>query len=246
MATFSSSDVSGCLFLLMMIASHLEHVAACSCLPQHTQHHFCNSHFVIKARIKSEKMLVKKGYDAHNLQKLPLPVLTSAQRSYKLWVREVYKGHQFIAVGSHPEIVTSYYESMCGVADLEVGKTYVIMGLLTDTKLKFTNCNWREPWSQLSKHQRRGLRYWYEKNCDSCQIDTCGKFSPCGQQEKERAEQGDSCFWDPMTDQCHNLHSSCVRHDGGACKWFQTHELMTRHNCTRPIHKMPRHNHVIP
>ena len=74
--------------------------------------------------------------------------------------------------------------------------------------------------------------------CFLHQIDTCGKFSPCGQQAIERIEQGDSCFWDPMKDQCHNLHSSCGRHDGGSCKWFQTHQLMTSQNCTRPDRKV--------
>ena len=85
---------------------------------------------VIKVRIKSVKMAVKKGFNANNLQQLPLPVLTSAERSYKVWVRDVYKGHQFISAGSHPDLYTSYYESMCGVGNLEVGKTYVIMGEL--------------------------------------------------------------------------------------------------------------------
>ena len=65
------------------------------------------------------------------------------------------------------------------------------------------------------------------------QIDTCGAFSPCGQQEKERSEKGDSCIWDPMNGQCQNLHSSCVRHDGGTCKWFKTTELMKSQNCTK-------------
>ncbi|XP_033646517.1 metalloproteinase inhibitor 3-like [Asterias rubens] len=236
--TATSVAVSVCLLTVVILLCHLQIASSCSCLPQHTQHHFCNSHFVIKVRIKSVKMVVKKGFSTNDLQQLPLPVLTSAERSYKVWVREVYKGHQFIAEGSHPELYTSFYESMCGVANLEVGKTYVIMGKISAAKLKFTNCNWREPWEKISKNQRRGLRYWYEKNCDSCKIDACGAFSPCSQQEKERAASGESCLWDPMSGQCQNLHSSCVKHDGGACRWFKTTELMRSKNCTKSNQKV--------
>ncbi|XP_072377224.1 tissue inhibitor of metalloproteinase [Diabrotica undecimpunctata] len=141
---------------------------ACSCMPQHPQEHFCNSDFVILARVKRERIL-------------------GDTKVYKVRVRKEYKvSEKGILALKSGRLLTPKYGAMCGV-DLEVGKLYVISGNIVTLKANINMCGMSIEWNHLTRRQRKGLRLLYRHGC-TCKIRKCSLGKRCYRQR-------DSCTW---------------------------------------------------
>ncbi|XP_050499663.1 tissue inhibitor of metalloproteinase [Diabrotica virgifera virgifera] len=170
---------------------------ACSCMPQHPQEHFCNSDFVILARVKRERIL-------------------GDTKVYKVRVRKEYKvSDKGVLALKSGRLLTPKYGAMCGV-DLEVGKLYVISGNIVTLKAQINMCGMRTEWNQLTRRQRKGLRVLYRHGC-TCKIRRCSLGKRCYRQR-------DSCTW---RNSCETKEGICLRQPNKSCMWARTRLLTT-------------------
>lgn len=167
----------------------------CSCLPTHPQAQFCNSQFVILARVKREF--------THN-----------DTRVYKVRIRKELKMTEKAQVAlKSGRLLTPLWDSMCGVK-LETGKVYAIGGRITSLKARINICGFVQKWDELSQRQRKGLNRMYKQGC-TCGIKRC-RPPHC---QKTR----DFCTWstfsfDNQVD-CERMQGICLRSATNKCHW---------------------------
>ncbi|KAL3269078.1 hypothetical protein HHI36_008161 [Cryptolaemus montrouzieri] len=155
------------IFAIMSIALLVDYSAACSCRGSHPQEHYCNSDFVILARIKRQRVV-------------------NDTLVYKIRIRKGYKISEkaYVALKSG-RIVTSKYESSCGL-QLEIGKLYAITGRVLSLKAHVNMCGYAEKWENITKRQRKGLRKMYRYGC-TCKIKRC--------RAKHCPKNANACNW---------------------------------------------------
>ncbi|XP_033106552.1 metalloproteinase inhibitor 3-like [Anneissia japonica] len=216
-------------------------VKSCTCLPAHPQDHFCKSNFVIRARVvpKHSTKVGHSIFTKRHKNDVVLPTLSGLDKPcdepfkhWKIRIKKVYKGEEFIATGAEVSIYTSIFDSLCGVTTLEEGEDYLFMGMLQEGQLRFTTCNWHAKWSTITKKMRKGLRYQYKSNCN-CQISTCGLFDKCSKCLHTKKADG-ACVWDAWEGDCESKYSTCIIHDDGRCAWHRSPELS---RCRKSIEK---------
>lgn len=204
---------------LAFLCGSIIYCHACSCMFQHPQSHYCNSDFVILARVKK-------------VQRVP----STYSNIYKVRIRKEFKiSEKGLVALKSGRLHTSMYDSMCG-AYLEVGKIYVIAGRINSLRGYISLCDMIMEWNDVTKRQRKGLKLLYKHGC-SCNIRDCRYNPKCYRQK-------DSCNW---KSQCETTDGICLRQASGFCMWNKNKMLssckfnMTRQNFDRrdPIMPIP-------
>ncbi|XP_018563421.1 tissue inhibitor of metalloproteinase [Anoplophora glabripennis] len=182
---------------LVFLCGVLVYTEACTCMPTHPQEHYCNSNFVILARVKRERI--------HN-----------QTRFYKVRVRKQYKitekGEVALKSG---RIITPLYDSMCGV-ELQPGKLYVLSGRIHSLKAHVSLCDMAVEWEKLTRRQRKGLKLLYKHGC-TCKINQCRFGRKCYRQR-------DGCNW---SNDCETKEGICLRQANKSCMWTRNKALAT-------------------
>lgn len=137
--------------LLVILGALVEnYVEACSCLPSHPQDQYCQSDFVIVARIRRE-------------------FLTDGNRIYKAKIKKEFKMSEKAKVAlKSGRIITALDGGMCGVR-LDVGKVYLITGRVSGLQAHVSLCGFVKPLRDITPRQRKGFRLIYGRGCD-CKV----------------------------------------------------------------------------
>ncbi|XP_031625536.1 tissue inhibitor of metalloproteinase [Contarinia nasturtii] len=163
--------------MLMQIQSS----TACMCMPKHSQSWYCDSDYVILARV------LRKSNQKINFHDV-----------YKIEVKKAYKKSpqtdSFLREG---RILTPGIDSLCGGLNLKVGKLYLIAG----NSQMINICNYVKEYSQMTIVERRGFAGGYKKGC-VCEI------KPMFQMEGFHQSIG-ACNWRPFT-KCETDYGACV------------------------------------
>lgn len=174
-------------------------VESCMCYPAHPQTQYCNSDFVIIARIlRKSTRRTRENKDI-----------------YKIEIKKAYKlSEKAEAELKHGRLLTPHFDSLCGV-DLNVGKLYVIAG----RNLEINLCNYVKEYSSMTLVERRGFAGAYKKGC-SCRVDACFRGN-C-------PLSIGACNWVPFA-KCETNYSACVPARGytsvgkvSKCHWRRT------------------------
>ncbi|KRT82987.1 hypothetical protein AMK59_4348 [Oryctes borbonicus] len=124
----------------------------CSCRWSHPQEKFCNSDFVILARIKQYK-------------------ISNGTKIYKVRIRKQFKISEKAEVAlKSGQLLTPDGSSLCE-SELSPGKMYVLSGRVVHLKARIDLCGMADRWEYLSKRQKKGLRMMYRHGC-VCKIST--------------------------------------------------------------------------
>jgi len=156
-------------------------VEACSCMPRHSQEHFCNSDYVIVARILSRRT-VQRG-----------------RSMYKIDIKKTYKmSEKAESYLKHGRLYSADNSAMCGI-NFRLGDLYLIAASSANVGI----CHYVQPYSQLTIVEKRGFAGGYKKGCE-CNIEVC--FNP---EECSRPIGG--CSWfGPWINSCESTFGVCV------------------------------------
>lgn len=198
----------------VIVLIYVAFAQGCSCQPNHPQAQFCNSQFVILARVKRE-------YTYNDT------------RVYKVRIRKEYKMSEKGQVAlKSGRLLTSTWESACGVG-LKIGKVYVIGGKIQSLKAHINLCGLIEPWDLLSRRQRKGVNKMYQQGC-TCDIKRCKP--PYCKKAKDFCAWSTFSFNDAID--CQRMQGICLRSASGRCSWaknkLQTACMKTK---TKPTSK---------
>ncbi|XP_066154092.1 metalloproteinase inhibitor 3 [Euwallacea fornicatus] len=183
---------------LAVLVSSISYCHGCSCMQAHPQEHYCNSDFVILARIKKEQIME-----------------STASKVYKVRIRKEFKiSEKGLAALKSGKLHSAMSSAVCGV-DLKVGKLYVISGTINSLRAQVNICNMIKEWNELSKRQRKGLRMLYKRGCE-CKIKNC-TFGWCS-----KSRPKDSCIW---KSECETRDGICLRQAHGSCMWNKNKQL---------------------
>lgn len=206
---------------LALLFGSITYCHACSCLLGHPQEHYCQSDFVILARVKKEQLFPK-----------------TYSKVYKVRVRKEFKiSEKGIVALKSGRLHTALYDSLCGV-DLKVGKLYVISGIISSLRAHITRCEMILEWKDITKRQKKGLKLLYKHGC-TCGIHNCMFYQKCYRQR-------DSCNWKSS---CETTDGICLRQASGTCMWNKNKmlskcKLQHRKNTTQDIYE--RRNTEVP
>lgn len=157
MGRLRSSFIS--LSLLFVLISTIRDADGCSCMPSHPQTSFCQSDFVILARI---------------VRAIP----TDSTLIYKIQIRRVYKISEKARVAlKYGRLLTSIHDSTCGIK-YQPGKVYAISGRVISLQARVNLCGFSKKWRELTPRQRKGLKSAYSRGCN-CDISFC-PYKKCG------------------------------------------------------------------
>ncbi|XP_048740554.2 metalloproteinase inhibitor 3-like [Ostrea edulis] len=129
-------------FLALLVYSE-----ACLCPSQHPQTKFCNSEFVVQAKVFSRQTFNREGNVVYTVKIL---------KDFKNDTRQYSKTQK---------IYTS--ASSCG-SDFELNEEYIISGTINGQKWKTSKCSWNTKTSFLTKYQNTALNHGIYKNSCSC------------------------------------------------------------------------------
>ncbi|KAL1495078.1 hypothetical protein ABEB36_010553 [Hypothenemus hampei] len=203
--------------ILAIFLSSISYCRCCSCTFTHPQEAYCNSDFVILARVKKEQTLE-----------------SSMSKVYKVRVRKEFKiSLKGLVALKSGKIHTPLDDSMCG-SNLEIGKLYVISGGIHSLRAHFNQCNMIMEWNNVTRRQRKGLKLLYNRTCNDCKIKNC-YFHWCN-----NARESDACIW---RNHCQTENGICMRQNNGSCMWnknkqlrgCQAEELVHNHSRSHPI-----------
>lgn len=188
------------IFSVLFFVSTLKYAYGCSCMPAHPQTHYCNSDFVILAKVKKEQIIE-----------------STQSRVYKVRVKREFKiSEKGLVALKSGRLHTPIEDAACG-AMLQLGKVYVISGRIHSLKAHITLCGMALPWNQVTRRQRKGLRQLYKQGC-TCNIKYCmfgGLYGKC-------TRHRDSCNWNSH---CETENGICLRQDNGSCMWSKNRLL---------------------
>lgn len=218
----------GYLLVVFFLSNALISVCcACSCLPSHPQNEYCNSAFVIRAKVLSEsteKPLQTEPPETAIEEDIPAEFIQ--EQVYTLRILKIYKGAREInktegveVYGSRrrtlrAKLYTPARASSCHVP-LRNRTVYLLTGQILHGKLRTGGCKWRTEWSLITRKQRAGIRRFYGENC-MCQVGMC-----FGSNCNKMLSGCDKVEWKaPMKEHCKSKHSYCMRDwSGDACAW---------------------------
>lgn len=165
--------------LLILIFSTAE-TDACSCYPTHPQTSYCNSEYVIVARI-----LRKSNRRINN------------QIIYKIDIVKTYKASEnatrFL---KQSRLMTAPNDGLCGI-NFKIGQLYAIAG----NSQKVGLCQYIKEYSQMTQVEKRGIAGAYKKGC-TCDINLCMNNRGC-------ESLPTSCEWSYLNN-CETELGSCV------------------------------------
>lgn len=195
---------------------------ACSCMPEHYQTLFCRADAVIRGTIKSVDFIYADNAITNNdiygssvsSYSDPLPMIFPRYPLfvvYNVTVQEVYKGEEELVGMTTVTVSSAASGSMCGIADLQEGESYVMSGFVWDGEINIGLCSsWVEPIKSLSSFQKRGLKRLYAKSCEDCRICSPRYDNDCNDSFGCMAEYSSPCA---------SKNSVCTRSSKGRCSW---------------------------
>ncbi|XP_034294106.1 metalloproteinase inhibitor 4 [Pantherophis guttatus] len=192
--------------LLLLTLSIQDPTEACSCFPTHPQQQICSSNIVIRANIKSEKVVEDSSSSLKMIR-------------YEIKQIKIFKG--FEKMKDVQYVFTELTSAKCGIKlniSDKKNSQYLLSGEIShDGRVFIYLCNFIKPWNKLTRSQKINLRKKYEMGCD-CKITACiekGCYSTVASQE---------CLWtDWLLEstvygyQANN--SACLKYRDGVCKW---------------------------
>lgn len=212
------------LFVVLLIVA-VSYTDGCSCLLSHKQDLYCNSDFVLQVKVKHEEIIYAKReiFTAENKSSIERHPVS---RKYTVRIRKVFKIKENklgLSKNSTGAVMhTPYHDATCGV-ELQPKQKYITAGYYSGDELSLNICGWVEPWSKLSKMQKRHLRSLYETNCDCTVVNIRAN----GHWQKSKNE---ICDWDAYSDDgdCYDRQSACIHNKNsvlGECKWQRNNHL---------------------
>ncbi|PIK35025.1 hypothetical protein BSL78_28151 [Apostichopus japonicus] len=137
---------------------------------------------------------------------------------YVVQVEKVFKGKERILKNSKVVIHTDLGSNFCGMTNLNLEERYLISGSFNEGELSVYLCDWVERTTDLTKTQRRGLRHFYSKYCDTCQIETGSVYFHRDSEVKTVCSYNYNLY--PSVD-CEAKYSSCIMRPNGTCGWYK-------------------------
>ncbi|XP_056001855.1 metalloproteinase inhibitor 3-like [Ostrea edulis] len=134
------------IFCVVFVA-YLAYSEACSCLPEHPQTKFCNSHFVVQAKILRRKT-INRGQNV-------------------VYTVRVLKDFKLDNGGRYSRKQKIYTSASCG-SYFELKKEYIISGSINGHRWNTGLCSWNTKTSFLTKYQKNALNLGIYKNNCSC------------------------------------------------------------------------------
>ncbi|XP_052680258.1 metalloproteinase inhibitor 3-like [Crassostrea angulata] len=189
-------------FICVVLTFIFTNSEACSCASRHPQTQFCNSDFVITARILRRTATGSSRFD---------------EVFYTVLILQNYKRRQHPL--RHPvlRIYTASSGASCG-AFFRIGREYIISGSIRSQKWKTHMCRWNRQLSSLTQFQRNALNFGYYRNNCSCIVSHCGfmddyyYYSACTVPKKNECliMNNKTCFYQ---------NDSCIQY-GRRCRWL--------------------------
>lgn len=208
---------------------------ACNCMPVHVQQAYCNSDFVVRARVEAvlytiplNRTLNRAPYGRTYGHVIPL---------YKIYITSIWKGYDLIERNTNMHLLqrrktllkrfygivhTLRADHACALK-LTVGDKYIISGNLVDGKLFMNLCNWKMKWrGHSTKRIRKQFFAKFERFDCSCTIDPYIAASGAAARCKR---DSDRCCWeiDPVVDARGRGVLPCMfktcRRKRGVCAW---------------------------
>lgn len=213
------------LFCVVLFLVTIGYSDGCSCLKSHKQELYCHSDFVLQVKVKDEEIIYAKREIVISENETMIdrhPV----SRKYTVRIRKVFKiKENNLGLSKNSTVATmhtAYHDATCGV-ELQPKVKYITAGHYYEDELSLNLCGWVEPWSQLSKMQKRHLRSLYENNCDCLVVNIRAN----GHWQKSKDE---TCDWDGYSEDgdCYDKESACVHNKNsvlGECKWQRNSRL---------------------
>ncbi|XP_022294237.2 metalloproteinase inhibitor 3-like [Crassostrea virginica] len=168
----------------------------CRCAPLHPQTYFCNSDFVVEA-----KVLAKKAGNNQFGQEV----------KYIVEVLKDYK-NSYQPIRGNIEIFTSGSGATCG-AFFELKQKYLILGSTTRGVRITSSCSGNRLVTSLTTYQSKALRNGIYRNNCGCEIVDCTFRAECPTASKER------CVIPDNSDNfCYFNKDACTRSRRG-CSW---------------------------
>lgn len=214
--------------LLMLISTYSVHfMEACSCSQVHPQTLFCNSDFVMQARLRGKpediykkEAVTDEGGNSNN----PIINRMKVAIKYNVKIRRMFKVNDndfgLKENSTVTQLYTAPFVTLCGV-DLQERTNYLLSGKFSNGQPHIDICSSLHlPWEWVTKIQRKGLRFTYSKNCD-CKV--LHKFD-------RDVNSTNTCKWDEysQTGDCYKRQTVCI-HDKnsstGGCKWQRNSKL---------------------
>ncbi|XP_022306245.2 metalloproteinase inhibitor 3-like [Crassostrea virginica] len=168
----------------------------CTCAREHPQTQFCNSQFVVEAKVLAKK----PGNNQFGQEvKYIVEVLKDYKNSYR-------------PIRGKIEIFTSGSSASCG-AFFQLNQKYIISGSTT-RGVKFTSsCSWNRLVTTLTSYQSKALRNGIYRNNCGCEIEDCTFRRECPAASKRRCVIPDN-----SDSRCYYNNNVCTRSRRG-CSW---------------------------
>ena len=161
-------------------------------------------------------------------------------RVYDLRILKIYKGGKTLGLIEdkwvHVENITIngtiglFVKAHTVAVKLENSTVYFLAGSVRNKTIQLNLGSWIQPWSELTKAQRAGIRRMYSQNC-KCQI------TPCFTRKADCDHLLKGCNVSPhqlrtVYQGCEWRYSYCLKDsEASACSWHETAAYM---NCRSP------------
>ncbi|XP_062589387.1 metalloproteinase inhibitor 3-like isoform X2 [Saccostrea cucullata] len=149
------------LILFAVFLAFILQLESCKCLSKHPQRHFCNSNFVVHAKVISRSQrIVNNGLNvrvAYTVQILQDFKLDDRRFRQQPPIRIIKSSSSFAACGSY----------------FELNKEYVISGSNIRGEWETNLCAWNDEVDLLTQYQRNALDLGVYKNSCNCQVLEC-------------------------------------------------------------------------
>ena len=114
-----------------------------------------------------------------------IPAKYLEQQVYTVRVTKVFKGYQKLRqIGNNrsrarsrvrimrTQLFTPSKISSCHRVWLKKGGIYLVGGAIVNDRLYINSCSWVSKWKEMSRRERKNLKWHYGRNC-KCHIHTC-------------------------------------------------------------------------
>lgn len=229
--------------LLLIAATSVSHIEACSCLQSHLQSLYCDADFVMQVRLRGPPEEIYRKEETEDFDETSNSYRTFINRrvtaiKYNVKIRQIYKlkdnSTGLDKNSTVTEIFTGPNDGLCGVRLFE-RTNYLLSGKYYNGALHIDICSSiASPWSFITKMQKKGLRFTYKRSCD------------CNIQNINYVDEVDpkACVWDPrkVDGNCYERQTACIldkNSSTGGCKWQRNGKLKACRLDAKSRRKLP-------